>query len=127
VVLFIPSTGYVYSLRFLSDTTCLQAKGLWLRNCHLATDTVLKMLSSISLHLLKDGGIPGNEGLLSEFMDIYWISVTSVTNPIITLLPVLCGIHVGDKDICIPPDVIIGRSDYRIRCTESACESNSYL
>jgi len=127
VVLFIPSTGSVYSPRFLSDTTRLQAKGLWLRNCRLATDTVLKMLPSVSLRLLKDGSIPGNQGLLSEITDIYRLTITSVCNPITTLLPVLCGIHVHDKDICIPPDIFLGRSDCVVRSTESAGTSNSRL
>jgi len=85
------------------------------------------MLPSISLCLLKDGNIPGNEGLLSEITDIYRITVTSVCNPIIMLLPVLCGIHVHDKDICIPPDVFLGRSDCVVGSIESASESNSCL
>jgi len=123
VVLFIPSTVSFYSPIFLSDMTHLQAKGLWLQNCHLATDTMLKMLPSILLHLQKDGGVPGNEGLLSEFMDIYQISVTLVNNPIMTLQPVLHDIHVDDKDICILHDVIIGRSNCRAGSTESTMEN----
>jgi len=46
VVLYIPSTGTYYSPRFVSDTSHLRAKGLWLCNHGLATKTVLQMLPS---------------------------------------------------------------------------------
>jgi len=49
VVLYIPSTGIYYSVQFVSDTSHLWAKGLWICNQGLVTKTILQMLPSNSL------------------------------------------------------------------------------
>jgi len=49
VVLYFPSTGTYYSPRFVTDTSRLRAKGLFLRDFDLSTKTVWQMLPSTAL------------------------------------------------------------------------------
>jgi len=126
-VLFIPAVGCYYSPRFFSNTSHLQARSLCLRNECLASANVLQMLPSTALCLRKDNGFPSEDGQLSKFTDIYRIDVTSQDNPIETLLPVLCGIHVKDDNICIPHDIIVSRKEIAIRQERSININNKYL
>jgi len=109
VVLFFPSTGSYYSPRFVSNTSRLQSRGLWLGDCCLANTTTLQMLPSTSLCITKADGLPGIGGQLLCFTDIYCIDVMANIDPIVSLLPLLHGVHVDDNNICIPHDVIVGR------------------
>jgi len=109
VTLYFPSTGTYFSPRFVSDTSRLQSKGLWLRNHGLATKTVFQMLPSTSLHIRISDGMPDPDGQLWKFTDIYHIDVHCTNSPICTLFPLVTGVHVSDEQICIPPDVIIGK------------------
>jgi len=46
-------------------------------------------------------------GLLWNFTDIYQINIQYGTNLVHTQYPILTGVHVKDKHICIPPDIFI--------------------
>ena len=109
VALYFPSTGTYYSPRFVSDTSRLRSKGLWLRNHGLATKTVFQMLPSTSLRIRISDGMPDPDGHLWKFTDVYRIDVLYKNSPICTLFPLLTGVHVSDEQICIPPDVIVGK------------------
>jgi len=108
VALYIPSAGIYYSPRFVSDTSRLRAKGLWLGNHGLATKTVFQMLSSNSLRILKSSGHPDAEGQLWKFTDVYRIDIQGYNVPIPTNSVFLTGVHVSDSNICIPPDIMVG-------------------
>jgi len=126
VVLYFPSTGLYYSPWFVSDTSCLWSKGMWLCNQCLAMTFVLQMLPATSLWIQKGSGLPGADGQLHSFTDIYWVHVHSICNPILTLLPVFQGIHVSDSNICIPPDFVIGQSPC-MACNKNTTEENNAL
>jgi len=127
VVLFIPSTGSYYSPRFVSNTSRLQSRGLWLGDCRLANSTTLQMLPSTSLRIAKADGLPGAGGQLLSFTDIYRINVTSNVDPIVSLLPILHGVHVDDNDICIPHDVIIGKEECLVDFSGNVRKCNMWL
>jgi len=63
---------------------------------------------------------------LKVFTDIYQIDVESSVSQILTLLPVLHGLHVKDSEICIPHDVAIGHYGF-IYQTERTPEHNYVL
>jgi len=77
VVLYFPSTGNYYSPRFVSDTSRLRAKGLWLRNHHLATKNVLQMLPSTALRIQKSDGMPDSTGQLLNFTNYIYVATIS--------------------------------------------------
>jgi len=126
-VLFIPAVGCFYSPRFVSNTSRLQAKNLWLRNMSLASAMVLHMLPSTALRLRRDNGFPGEDGHLSTFTDIYRIDVSCRNNSIETLTPILRGIHVSDDNICIPHDIILCDNDCKIQQDGMVEKNNKVL
>jgi len=126
VVLYFPSTGMYYSPWYIADTSHLQAKGLCLLDKILATSIVLQMLPATSLQIRQDSTLPGDGGHLKVFTDIYQIDVESPVSQILTLLPVLHGLHVNDSEICIPHDVAIGHYGF-IYQTERTPEHNYVL
>jgi len=111
VVLYFPSTGTYYSPLFLSNTSCLQAKGLWLRNHSMATLNVLQMLPATSLHIQQESGLPGVGSQFLNFTDVYRINVRNKGSTTSTLTPVLRGVHMNDSSVCIPHDIAIGRTN----------------
>jgi len=111
VVLYFPSTGTYYSPRFVTDTSHLRVKGLFLRDFDLSTKTVWQMLPSTALRIKKNDGMPDAEGQLQNFTDVYRIDVRNHCNLLSTLQPILKGVHVNDNHICIPHDVIVGRQN----------------
>jgi len=127
VVLYFPSTGNYYSPRFVLDTSWLRAKGLWLRNHHLATKNILQMLPSTALRIQKSDGMPDSTGQLLNFTNVYRIDVCCSNTPISTLQPSLKGVHVDDKHILIPPDFIIGRSNEFSLANDTTEENNELL
>jgi len=111
VVLFFPSTGTYYSPLFLSNTSCLWAKGLWLHNYGMATLNVLQMLPATSLCIQQESGLPGLGSQFLNFTDVYRIDVQNNGSIMSTLTPVLRGVHVKDSSVCIPHDIAIGRTN----------------
>ena len=67
------------------------------------------MLPSISLRIRISDGMPDPDGHLWKFTDVYCIDVLYKNSPICTLFPLVTGVHVSDEQICIPPDVIVGK------------------
>jgi len=82
------------------------------------------MLPSTSLCLRRDSGFPGEDGHLSKFTDIYCIDGASQDKTIKKLAPILHGIHVKDKNICIPHDIILSQNDCAIQ-QEGMVENNN--
>ena len=122
VALYIPSAGIYYSPWFVSDTSRLRAKGLWLGNHGLATKTVFQMLSSNSLRILKSSGYPDAEGQLWKFTDVYRIDIQGCSIPIPSNSVYLTGVHVSDNNICIPPDIMVGCKRRHIKDVPSKTE-----
>jgi len=85
------------------------------------------MLPSTSLCLTKGDGLPGDDGHLSSFTDIYHIDVMATIKPITFLLPILYGVHVDDRNICIPHDVIVGREDCLVEKSKNVRKQNMLL
>jgi len=106
VVLYIPSTGTYYLPQLVSDTSCLRAKGLWLHNQGLATNTVLQMLPSNSLCIQNINGLPDAAGQLWKFTDVYCIDIHCCNAPKTVNSVILTGVHVPDSDICVPSDLM---------------------
>ncbi len=92
-MLYFPSTGTYYSPRYIADTSRLRAKGLCLLDESLATSIVLQMLPATSLQIQQDSTSPGDGGHLKVFTNIYQIDVESSVSQILTLPPVLHGLH----------------------------------
>jgi len=111
VVLYFPSTGTYYSPLFLSNTSRLQAKGLWLHNQCMAMLNVFQMLPATSFCIQQDSGLPGVGSQFLNFTDVYWIDVQKMDSTISTLTPVLWGVHVKDSCVCVPRDIAIGRTN----------------
>jgi len=102
VVLYFPSTGLYYLPWFVTNTGCLWPKGMWLHNQFLARTLVLQMLPTTSLQIQKGSGLPGADGQLHTFTDIFQFNVHSTCTLILTLLPVFQDIHVSNSNICTP-------------------------
>jgi len=110
VVFYFPSTWTYYSPQFVSDTSQLRSKGSWLCNYRLATKTIMQMLPLTSLHIRRSDGMPDEEGQLWTFTDVCCVDFCNTKTPILTMYPLLTGVHVLDKNICIPPDIFIGKN-----------------
>jgi len=85
------------------------------------------MLPSTSLRITKADGLPGIGGQLLSFTDIYRIDVMANIDQIVSLLPILHGVHVDDNNICIPHDVIIGREECLVDLSSNVCKCNMWL
>jgi len=124
---YTPSTGTYYSPQFVADTSPLQSKGLWLHHNGLATKTVMQMLPSLALQIRKSNGMPDEGGQLWTFTDVYHVNVCYTIIPILTMYALLTGVHVPDKNICIPPDIFIGICNTAVKGNESKQEANKWL
>jgi len=58
------------------------------------------------------------------FTDVYCVDVSNTTRPISTMYPLLTGVHVSDENICIPPDIFIGKHNTTVQGNESKQEAN---
>jgi len=61
------------------------------------------------------------------FTDVYHVDVCYTKTLILTMYPLLTGVHVLDKNICIPPDTFIGIHNMAVKGIESKQEANKWL
>jgi len=69
------------------------------------------MIPSTLLCTRKSDGMLDEKRQLWRFNDVYKIDVCHTSTPIFTMYPLLSGVHVSDKHICIPPEVFFGKQN----------------
>jgi len=55
---------------------------------------------------------------------VYHVDVCCTKTPISIMYPLLTGIHVPDKNICVPPDIFIGIHNTIAKGNQSKQEAN---
>jgi len=85
------------------------------------------MLPLKSLCIRRSDGMPDEEGQLWTFTDVYCVDVCNTKSPILTMYPLLTGVHVPDENICILPDIFIGKNKTTVQQNESKEEANKWL
>jgi len=71
--------------------------------------------------------MPDEGGQLWTFTDVYQVDVSNTRTPILTMYPLLTGLHVPDKNICIPPNIFIRIHNNTVKGNKSKQEAYEYL
>jgi len=88
----------------------------------LATKNILQMLLSTEFCIGKVDGLPDSDGQLQTITDIYHIDIHCMCTPIFTLFPCITTVHSIDTEICIPPDIIIGKQNGTVQGNKKKSE-----